>query len=169
MAGKLQKEIHKTKPFDSLQQEVFLNVIRTGDYLTRAFDELLKPQGLSITQYNVLRILRGHTEHGYESPNGDAGGDCGGIPCKTIGEEMITRDPDITRLLERLEARSFITRQRDTRDRRIVSTKITAEGMKILKELDKPVLELHRRQFAHMPEAKLTQLLDLLEQARSPE
>jgi len=168
MAGKLQKEIHKTKPFDSLQQEVFLNVVRTADHLTRAFDELLKPQGLSPTQYNVLRILRGHAEHGYDT-DGNGNGNCGGIPCKTIGEEMITRDPDITRLLDRLEARSLITRQRDTRDRRVVSTKITPEGLKLLKDLDKPVLELHRRQFAHMPEAKLAHLLDLLELARSPE
>jgi DNA-binding MarR family transcriptional regulator len=81
---------------------------------------------------------------------------------------MLTRDPDITRLLDRLESRSLITRQRDTRDRRIVSTRITAEGLKLLKELDQPVLDFHRRQFAHMSDAKLQELIDLLETARAP-
>jgi DNA-binding MarR family transcriptional regulator len=155
MSGKLLREIHKNKPFDTVQQEVFLNVVRTADHLMRAFDELLKPHGLSPTQYNVLRILRGIGET-----------HANGIPCKTIGEHMITRDPDITRLLDRLAARGMITRQRDTQDRRVVSTKITGEGMKVLKELDKPVLELHRQQLSHMGEGKMEQLIDLLELAR---
>jgi len=81
---------------------------------------------------------------------------------------MITRDPDITRLLDRLESRQLITRQRDTRDRRVVSTRITPEGLRILEELDGPVLEFHRLQLAHMPEPKLAQLIDLLETARQP-
>lgn len=162
MAGKLLKEIHKTKPFDCLQQEVFLNVVRTADHLMRSFDDLLKPFNLSPTQYNVLRILRGHAENTLDASVN------GGIPCKLIGEEMITRDPDITRLLDRLETRGLITRQRDSRDRRVVSTRITPEGLKLLKELDRPVLELHRRQLAHMSEARLSTLLDLLELARSP-
>ena len=88
------------------------------------------------------------------------------MACKTIGEHMITRDPDITRLLDRLEARSLITRQRDTRDRRVVSTRITEEGLRMLKELDKPVGEYHGKLFPGMAEGKLAQLVDLLEQAR---
>ena len=155
------REIHKAKPFDCLQQEVFLNVIRTADHFARAFEELLKPYNLSPTQYNVLRILRG------ASGSPEKLGPCDGIPCKTIGEHMLTRDPDITRLLDRLEARSLITRQRDTEDRRVVSTRITPEGLRVLKELDKPVLDFHRGQLTHMPEAKLQQLIDLLENARS--
>jgi len=169
MSGKLLKEIHKVRPFDSLQQEAFLNVIRTADHLIRAFDSLLKPFHLSPAQYNVLRILRGvgeqHPPHAAHAPG--AGELPRGIPCRTIGEHMITRDPDITRLLDRLEARALITRQRDTKDRRIVSTRITAEGMRILEALDKPVVDFHRRQFTSMPEAKLLQLIDLLEQARA--
>lgn len=160
MSGKLLREIHKVRPFDCVEQEVFLNIIRTADHLARAFEELLKPCNLSATQYNVLRILRGMNQT-HET--------CNGIPCKTIGEHMITRDPDITRLLDRLETRGLITRQRDTRDRRVVSTRITAEGMAILQELDQPVLKLHQKQFAHMPEARLTQLIDLLEQSRGVE
>jgi MarR family transcriptional regulator, organic hydroperoxide resistance regulator len=163
MSGKLLKEIHKIKPFECLQQEAFLNVIRTADHLTRAFEELLKPFNLSSTQYNVLRILRGMSE----SAAPDATGLPPGVPCKTIGEHMITRDPDITRLLDRLEARALITRQRNTKDRRVVSTRITAEGLRILKELDPPVADFHRLQFTSMPEARLVQLIDLLEQARA--
>jgi DNA-binding MarR family transcriptional regulator len=169
MSGKLQKEIHKANPFDCLEQEAFLNTVRTADYLSRAFDDLLKPFNLSSTQYNVLRILRGHAESGERARIADVNGrgDNGGIPCKVIGEEMITRDPDITRLLDRLEARDLITRCRDSKDRRVVATRITPEGLKLLKELDKPVVDLHRRQFAHLTEAKLTHLIDLLEQARA--
>ena len=155
MGGKLLKEIHKVRPFDSVQQELFLNLIRTADHLMRGFEGLLKPYSLSPTQYNILRILRGV---------GD-----GGIPCKGIGEHLITRDPDITRLLDRLEGRNLLTRQRDTKDRRVVSTRITAEGAKILKELDKPVLEMHRSQLAHVAEMKIAQLIDLLEEVRGPE
>jgi DNA-binding MarR family transcriptional regulator len=177
MSGKLLKEIHKSKPFDSVEQEVFLNVLRTADHLTRAFEELLKPLNLSITQYNVLRILRG------VEPVAPACGEKGigeeitqtaehqpcGVPCKTIGDHMITRDPDITRLLDRLEVRTLITRQRDTKDRRVVTTRITAEGLRILKKLDEPVLELHRRQLMHIPPEKLAQLIDLLETVRGVE
>jgi DNA-binding MarR family transcriptional regulator len=152
MSGKLQKELHRVRPFDSVQQEVFLSLVRTADHLVRGFDELFKPYKLSVTQYNVLRILR------------FAEGD--GLPCKKIGERMITRDPDITRLLDRLEARNLISRQRDTRDRRVVAVRITAEGEQLLKELDKPVLDYHLEQLAHVPEGKLKELIDILEQVR---
>ncbi len=155
MGGKLQKELHKVRPFECVQQELFLNLIRTADHLTREFESLLKPLNLSPTQYNILRILRGAGE--------------GGMPCKGIGEHLITRDPDITRLLDRLEARNLITRHRDTKDRRVVSTRLTPDGAKILKDLDKPVIDMHRTQLAHMPELKITQLIDLLEEVRSPE
>ena len=166
MSGKLLREIHKVRPFDCVEQEVFLNVIRTADNLSRAFDELLKTCDLSSTQYNVLRILRGVSQ----TKEGGGGVECcAGVPCKTIGEHMITRDPDITRLLDRLETRGLITRQRDNKDRRVVSTRITAEGLAILEQLDKPILDLHRRQLEHMTPKKLSQLIDLLEQARTAE
>src|ERR1700744_5107077 len=155
MGGKLQKELHKVRPFECVQQELFLNLIRPADHLTREFESLLKPLNLSPTQYNILRILRGAGE--------------GGMPCKGIGEHLITRDPDITRLLDRLEARSLITRHRDTKDRRVVSTRLTAEGTKILKELDKPVVDLHRAQLEHLAESKITHLIDLLEEVRKAE
>lgn len=153
MSGKLLKELHKTNPFESIHQELFLNVIRTADHLMRSFEEMLKLHGLSPTQYNILRILRGA---------GDAG-----LACKHIGAHLITRDPDITRLLGRLETRKLITRHPDTQDRRVVFTRITLEGLHILKQLDKPVMDLHRRQLAHLPDLKVTRLIDQLEEVRN--
>jgi MarR family transcriptional regulator, organic hydroperoxide resistance regulator len=132
--------------------EVFLNLVRTADRLMRDFDELFKPYGLSLTQFNVLRILM----YAEGEP----------LPCKAIAQRMITRDPDITRLLDRLEARKLISRERDPSDRRIVCTRITEEGMKLLEELNKPLVECHARQLAHMEEPQLTQLIGLLEQVR---
>jgi DNA-binding MarR family transcriptional regulator len=152
MPGKLQQELHRNRPFDSVQQEVFLSLVRTADHLVRGFDELFKPYKLSVTQYNVLRILRAAEDEG--------------LPCKKIGERMVTRDPDITRLLDRLEARTLITRHRDTRDRRVVAVRITPAGLQLLKELDKPVLDYHKQQLAHMDEARLTQLIETLEVVR---
>ena len=168
MSGKLLKEIHKSRPFDSPQQEAFLNVVRTADHVMRGFEDLLKPFNLSPTQYNVLRILRGvmPATAAAAGAAGDNGSPSPGVPCKTIAEHMLTRDPDITRLLDRMESRGLISRERDTKDRRVVFTRITAEGLRILKELDKPVADYHAAQFPNMSVAKITQLIDLLEQAR---
>jgi DNA-binding MarR family transcriptional regulator len=152
MPGKLIKELHRSQAFESVPMEVFLNVVRTADHLMRDFDELFKPYSLSITQFNVLRILR------YSEENG--------LPCKAIAQRMITRDPDITRLLDRLESRKLITRERDTKDRRIVSTRITQQGMDLLRELEQPLLDCHQKQLAHLPEEKLVALISLLEQVR---
>lgn len=152
MLGKMQQEMQRDRPFDSLHQEVFLNLGRTADHLQRGFDELFKPFNLSFTQYGVLRILSFAGE--------------GGLACKKIGERMITRDPDITRLLDRLEARKLIARQRGTNDRRVVAVHITAEGTELLKELERPVLDFHSEQLAHVPEASLTRLIEVLEMIR---
>jgi DNA-binding MarR family transcriptional regulator len=152
MSGKLAKEIRKSGPFSSVQQEAHLNLLRTTDALMRGFEALFKPHNLSGTQYNVLRILRGHGAEG--------------CACKMIGEELITRDPDITRLLDRLETRGLITRQRSGEDRRVVTAKITQAGIDLLAALDAPVEELHRIQLGHMSERELASLVDLLEKAR---
>lgn len=152
MSGKLAKEIRKSGPFDSVEQEAHLNLLRTCDALIRGFEALFRVHGLSGTQYNVLRILRGHGTEG--------------CPCKSIGEELITRDPDITRLLDRLEARGLISRQRSAQDRRVVTAKILPAGLEILTALDKPVEELHRKQLGHMTALELEGLVDLLEKAR---
>ena len=114
--------------------------------------EVLKPSGLTPTQYNVLRILRGAGSVG--------------LACGEIAERMVTKDSDITRLLDRLENQELVRRSRDEKDRRIVMTFITPEGLHTLKELDTPIVELHRRQLGHLGERRLKQLSELLESAR---
>ena len=114
---------------------------------------VLKARNLSPTQYNVLRILRG-------AGAGD------GLPCGEIADRMITRDPDITRLLDRMEKRHLVSRCRDDRDRRVVYARITASGTQLLAELDPVIDEAHREQLGHLGQEKLKQLVDLLEQAR---
>ena len=142
MAAKTQSEIG-----------AFLNLQRTADALMQGVEATLKPFGLSPTQYNVLRILRG------------AGPE--GLACRQIGERMLTRDPDITRLLDRLEARKLVTRSREQKDRRVLTTRITAAGLEILKQLDAPIAQVHRKQLGHLGEARLRTLSSLLELARS--
>lgn len=156
MAFKLQHEIGKLHPFDCREQEVYLNMEKTAEYLRRGVEELFRPYELSSTQYNVLRILRGaklfeHIE---------------ALPCGEIGQRMVTRDPDITRLLDRLEKRGFITRARQTDDRRVVKVQITDAGLELLAKLDEPIVQLHRQQLAHLGADQLQALNDLLEACR---
>jgi DNA-binding MarR family transcriptional regulator len=131
--------------------EAFLAVQRLAGDLLQGVTELLKGSGLSGAQYNVLRILRGA---------GDSG-----LSCGQIAERLITRDPDITRLLDRLEKRGLVARVRDTADRRVVTTRITEEGLEVLAALDEPVAALHRRQLGHLGKDRLRQLLELLADA----
>jgi DNA-binding MarR family transcriptional regulator len=152
MRGRLQDEIKQRSPFDSLEQEALLNLLRTADVLMRRIIAVLKPYGLSHSQYNVLRILRGAGEDG--------------LACREIGDRMITRDPDITRLLDRLEARGLVTRTRDQQDRRIVMARVTAEGLRLLAQLDGPIEEVDRRPLKHLGESRLRALIALLEAAR---
>jgi DNA-binding MarR family transcriptional regulator len=154
MRRQLQTEILQQKPFESLEQEALLNVLRTADVLMQRLTAVLKPFKLSHSQYNVLRILRG------------AGSD--GLACQEIGERMISRDPDITRLLDRLEARGLVTRTRDQKDRRVVTARITSEGLRILAQLDGPIAQVDRRQLEHLGEQRLRSLIQLLEVAREP-
>jgi len=153
MTRRLQDEIKQTRPFQSLEEEVLLGLARTADAVARASEEVLKGSGLTMTQYNVLRILRG------------AG--TAGLSCGDVAGRMITRDPDLTRLLDRLEARALVTRARDGEDRRIVVTRITREGLALLAELDEPVQAQNRKTVAHLGEEKLRTLAQLLDEARS--
>ena len=155
MVSKLGREIGKTGPFESLEQEVFLNCMRTADWLARGGAATLKPAGLSAAQYNVLRILRGVGNSG--------------ISCQEIANRMITRDPDLTRLLDRLEKRGLVTRQRQHDDRRVVKVFVTVQGLALLAGLDVPIQETHRRQLSHLGADKLRQFLNLLELARESE
>lgn len=148
----LRDEIKQRRPFKSREEEVSLNVHRTASALAQGFVPLLKEADVTATQYNVLRILRG------------AGKD--GLPCGEIAARMITKDSDITRLLDRLEKRGLVGRRRDSDDRRVVLTRITADGLRLLAGLDQPVVETHARLLGHLGPRKLRQLAELLEAAR---
>jgi DNA-binding MarR family transcriptional regulator len=164
MAGKIKSEIKQTRPFKSVEQEVFLNIQRTAECLMTEMAELLKPYNISPTQYNVLRILRGAGAGCCAGGHADPA--AAGVPCREIAERMITRDPDMTRLLDRLENSGLIVRERDKKDRRQISTRITDAGLELLRTLDQPVLDLHQRQLGHLGEERLSQLLELLESVR---
>ena len=134
------------------EESAFLDLLRTTDLLARGLATVLKAENLSANQYNVLRILRG-------SPDG--------LPCSEIASRMITRDPDITRLLDRLEKRNLISRCRETKDRRMVIARIAPDGLKLLGRLDEPVEEGHRKQLGHLGRQRLRALTELLHAARS--
>jgi len=153
MTGRARREIRQRKPFRRIEDEAFVNLQRTADALLQGVAAALKPVGLSPAQYNVLRILRG------------AGPD--GLACRQIGERMITRDPDITRLLDRLEERGLVTRNRDRADRRVITTRITEKGLRLLKDLDGPIEHLHVEQLGHLGDQRLRSLIELLEVARA--
>jgi DNA-binding MarR family transcriptional regulator len=141
----------KRNPQPALEARVFVSLMRAADALARGAEALLKPYSLSATQYNILRILRGAGEKG--------------LACSELGGRLISRDPDITRLLDRMESRGWIARAREAQDRRVVKTRITAVGLRLLEELDRPVHELHRRQLRHLPVKHLRQLSSLLDRA----
>ena len=148
----LQAELKQNIPFTSREQEAYLSLMRTADALATQVEAWLKEYGLTGTQYNALRILRG------------AGPE--GLPCREIGERMITHDPDITRLLNRLEDRGFVERSRAKHDRRVIYGKITAAGLKLLREMDAPLEKRGREMLRHVSQEKLKQLIDLLELVR---
>jgi DNA-binding MarR family transcriptional regulator len=152
MTGKLQAAIRQRRPFPSLEAEAFLNLQRSADALMRGLAALLKSADLSPAQYNILRILRG------------AGPE--GLSCGEVGERMVTRDPDITRLLDRMERRGLLTKTRERGDRRVVCARISAGGLKLVNQLDQPIAELHRRQLAHLGERRLRTFINLLEETR---
>lgn len=131
---------------------MFLDLLRTTDMLSRSLVGILKTEDLSANQYNVLRILRGAHD---------------ALPCGEIASRMITRDPDITRLLDRLEKRGLISRCRQTKDRRMVMAGITPEGLKLLSRLDEPIEEAHRKCLGHLGRERLRALTELLQVARS--
>jgi len=152
MAG-LKLEIAQEPPISSLEEEALLNLLRSSDCLHRDFHRRTRDWGLTSTQYNVLRILRGARPHG--------------LTCSAIGSRMITAEPDITRLLSRLKTLKFVRQQRDRHDRRVVWTKITEPGLHLLAEMD-PVIRLAPVELlGHLNMTELTELIRLLERARS--
>ena len=149
----LRESIKQRKPFESLEQEVFLEVLRTGTAMIQDLVDVLRRFGLTQPQYNVLRILRG------------AGP--GGLPSGEVGERMVvSREPDVTRLLVRMEKRGWVRRRRRADNRRVVTARITDKGLRLVKSLDEPVRAMHSRQLHHMSRRELNTLATLLERAR---
>jgi DNA-binding MarR family transcriptional regulator len=139
----------------TLEEQLFVAILTAADSLSQDAEQLIKSAGLTGAQYNVLRILRG--------------AEPGGLPCSGIAERMISHDPDMTRLLDRMEKRNLITRQRQKDDRRVVKTHVTEEGLALLKTLDIPVRERHKRQFQHLSQSRLKALAQLLTELGNPE
>jgi DNA-binding MarR family transcriptional regulator len=145
------EEIHQGKPFAAIEEELLVSLLRTTDVLQERFGQILRPFNISMTQYNVLRILRG------AEPTGRT--------CGEIGERMIAREPDVTRLLERMEKAGLVRRTRDSQDRRVVVTRITASGLKLLDEMEPRLRELDGL-LKPMGERKIETMLKLLDEVR---
>ena len=151
-AHDLRAELKQAKPFSSVYEEAWLSIQRTAALLEHSFESWLKPYGITGTQYNVLRILRGAGAQGL---------------CRNeIGERMVRRVPDVTRLLDRLEDQHLIARARNGSDRRFVTTTITGEGLKVLERLDAEVVRFHREELGHVDEGRLKGLLAALQVVR---
>lgn len=152
MSPALRDELRQKRPFQSLEQEAYLNVLRTATVLTDAFELLLKPVGITTQQFNVLRILRGAEPEGL---------------CRNeLRDRMLSRMPDMTRLLDRMEEAELVTRERSDEDRRLVRTHITRRGRDMLAKLDDQVVAEHERALGHLTEEQLRTLVALLTLAR---
>jgi DNA-binding MarR family transcriptional regulator len=148
MSPSLQQDLRQSKPFSSVQHEAYLSVVRTSSTLMDRVEDLLKPYGISATQYNVLRILRGAGQ--------------GGLCRNELRDRMLTRMPDMTRLLDRMEEAGLVKRSREQDDRRMVLTQITPRGRELLGELERPLTQLHREQLSQLSDEQLRTLIDLL-------
>ncbi len=151
MGGNLQKEIKKRRPFESPEQEAMLNLVRTNDRFQFRFARLFREHGLTPSQYNVLRILRGEGKP---------------LPCLEVADRMIAAVPAITGLVDRLEAMNLVARDRSTEDRRVVFVEITPKAIDLLAALDQLVDDLHKKLIGHLTPAELRELSRLLEKAR---
>jgi DNA-binding MarR family transcriptional regulator len=153
-SGKLQHELKKKRPFESLQEEAALNIVRTSDQIQLRFARLLREYGLSSpTQYNILRILRGEGKP---------------LPILEIASRTITVVPGITGLIDRLEQAGFVNRLRCEKDRRVIYVALTDQGTKVLTDLDQPLLAQHRELLGHLSQGDLKDLVRLLEKLRGP-
>lgn len=150
----LKHEIRQKTPFSGIEEEALLNLVRTSDFLQRAFQQKTRNWGVTSTQYNVLRILRG------AQPDG--------LQCAAIGARMVAAEPDITRLLGRLKTLKLIKQHRDQKDRRVVWTQISEAGLKLLREMDPLIRKLPSSLLGHMSKEELSEMVRLLELARHP-
>jgi DNA-binding MarR family transcriptional regulator len=149
--GRLQRELKKRRPFDSPAQEAMLNIARAADRFGICFARLFREYGLTPSQYNVLRILRGEGKP---------------LPILEVADRMLAAMPGITGLIDRLEGMGLLARRRCTEDRRVVFVAIADKGLELLARLDEPEVALHKRLLGHMSPAELRELSRLLEKAR---
>jgi len=149
--SRLQRELKKKDPFDSDEQEAVLNILRTSDQFQNRLGRLLREYGLTSSQYNILRILRGAGEP---------------LPSLEIAGRMIQVVPAITGLIDRLEKQELVERCRCTEDRRVVYVNITEKALRLLSQIDEPLGELHHKLIGHLKKSELKQLSSLLERAR---
>jgi len=150
---KLQQELKKKRPFESLEEEVTLSIVRTSDRLQHRFAQLLREHGLTPSQYNVLRILRGEGKP---------------LPILEIASRTVTVVPGITGLIDRLEQAGFANRLRCEKDRRVIYVGLTDAGADVLAGLDEPLIALHRKLLSHLSQAEMKELVRLLEKIRQP-
>ena len=150
--SKLQRELRKREPFESAEQEAILNLLRSSDQFQNRFGRLFREFGLTSSQYNVLRILRGEGKP---------------MPSLEVADRMIQVVPAITGLVDRLEKQGLVSRERCTEDRRVVYVEITMKGKALLKKMDQPVSELHSSLIGHLNRTELRELSRLLEKART--
>ncbi|MGE5358821.1 MAG: MarR family winged helix-turn-helix transcriptional regulator [Bacteroidales bacterium] len=151
----LLEELKQARPFKCLEEEVFLNIARTSALLEHAFAQSLKPYGITSTQYNVLRILRG------------AGAE--GLCRNEIGNRLVRPVPDVTRLLDRLEEMHLVSRERTGADRRYVTTRIARQGLDLLAQLDDEIAGMHQRELGHVDRRSLRALIETLTAIRRPD
>ena len=151
MTGRLQQELKKRNPFESLEQEAVINILRTNDQLENRFGKLFREYGITSSQYNVLRILRGEG-----TP----------LPSLEIADRMIQVVPAITGLIDRLEKQELVRRHRCDKDRRVIYIELTDKARKLLAQIDQPLMDLHREVIGHLTADELRELSRLLEKAR---
>lgn len=149
--GRLQRELKKKRPFESPEQEAMLNLVRTNDRFQFRFARLFREHGLTPSQYNVLRILRGEGKP---------------LPILEVADRMVAAVPGITGLIDRLEAMGLVTRERSTADRRVIYVAVTEKALEILARIDGPVVDLHKALIGHLTRHELNELVRLLEKAR---
>ena len=155
MPPTLRDELQQRRPFTSRAEEAHLNLIRTAATLSEGVEQVLKPAGISLPQYNVLRILRGAGDEGL---------------CRNaLRDRLLTRMPDVTRLLDRMEEAGLVRRTRETADRRQVRTQLTPQGHQLVDSLDSPIAAEHQARLGHLAEHELASLITLLETVRHPD
>lgn len=152
MSPSLQSELKKRGPFDSVEQEAMLALMRTTDLLENRLARLFREYGLTLTQYNVLRILRGEGKP---------------LPCLEVAERMIQVAPAITRVVDQLLKLKFITKTQSSSDRRVFEIELTSAAAKLLKKMDQPVLDLHASLLSSVKKSDLRSMIQTLEVVRS--